>query len=162
MGWLATHPHLRYGPSQRHGRHPLPAMCGWDNLTHVEHPPCQRCAGWVFRVLTRVFSWFPVGRWCSQYLPPGNGRVMGMTDSTTPVPTPVTCEHGRTIGWATKQPDGTTTFSTRMAAMCGTCQCQFCGSFTMPIHEDSMAQYGEPVCVLCFNTSFAKDPTNDA
>lgn len=38
--------------------------------------------------------------------------------------------------------------------------CHFCGQ-VKPIHAESRAQYGEPICVQCFNTSLTLDPTND-
>ena len=38
--------------------------------------------------------------------------------------------------------------------------CSFCGE-QGTIHPDSQQQFGEPVCVPCFNRSFTSDPTND-
>jgi hypothetical protein len=41
-------------------------------------------------------------------------------------------------------------------------ECHFCGGHSFPIHADSTDQYGEPVCVRCFNLSFSIDGTNES
>jgi hypothetical protein len=39
--------------------------------------------------------------------------------------------------------------------------CSFCGKWGTWIAPYSVQQFGEPVCVACFNRSMRKDPTND-
>jgi hypothetical protein len=40
-------------------------------------------------------------------------------------------------------------------------RCSFCNSEGVTIHPYSVQQFGEPVCVPCFNTTMRADPTND-
>lgn len=39
--------------------------------------------------------------------------------------------------------------------------CSFCGKWNTVIHPLAVQQFGEPVCVACFNQSMRRDPTND-
>jgi len=40
--------------------------------------------------------------------------------------------------------------------------CHFCGDTRHPIHAESDAQYGEPVCIPCFNGSYQPDPDSSS
>lgn len=42
----------------------------------------------------------------------------------------------------------------------GEVSCHFCGE-VKEIHPESIAQFGEPTCIQCFNTTMRRDPTND-